>query len=718
MSMSEEAMGGVDTTGGYRFIEQSLEGITAQPIFVAIEQKRKILTIKLPKGAVLSAHSWIVLAQKKKILWARLVTQEELVNQQFVVDLTEIGIHLCENHVPRASFALFSPAIDAPVCYQSFKLQTSHPIQDDKIIVHFDPVALPANCIPPHTLVFHQETADNFPTIAAYVANNSSLLAVVVCWSDELLSRFVSGIADVARCKRNGYITLKVKLRKGNYRAKALELIYRSVSESVSFVLDTTVYEQGDWIYLSTCFDTNALEFREIYWDLLIDLEQDGKVVKTFVKCSRALIKRLAVWGDSILLDKGLLLFPYPTSLAYRLAFAVRPASRYDSFVTRFYGIAARIFAQMFGSFYKDRHIWLVYEKFCELAEDNGYHFFRYCMEELSAEEKKDIYYVIDKKAPAYDRVKQYGRHIIRFMSFKHLFYALIAKLYVGSDSSAHLYQWRAKPNIIQSRIRKHDMLFLQHGVIALKRVDQGFGADSASPITYFLTSSQAEKKIIVDHFGYADHQVAVLGLSRWDALENRANKAHPAILVMPTWRPWLEEQSMNIFVQSDYFKAYQALLTNKKLMGLLEMYDATLQLFIHPKINEFIEAFHTDNPRVQLIPLGERPLNELIMECSLLVTDYSSVCWDVLYQNKPVVFYQFDQTEFLEYVGSYIDFACDLPGPVGTTIDETVKMITSVLENDCVALDVDLQKAAQWYAFRDKENRARTYQFIKARGY
>ena len=34
-------------------------------------------------------------------------------------------------------------------------------------------------------------------------------------------------------------------------------------------------------------------------------------------------------------------------------------------------------------------------------------------------------------------------------------------------------------------------------------------------------------------------------------------------------------------------------------------------------------------SPRVTCIPFGQQPLNELMMRCKLLVTDYSSVCWE-----------------------------------------------------------------------------------------
>lgn len=55
------------------------------------------------------------------------------------------------------------------------------------------------------------------------------------------------------------------------------------------------------------------------------------------------------------------------------------------------------------------------------------------------------------------------------------------------------------------------------------------------------------------------------------------------------------------------------------------------------------------ESKRIRLIAFGEEPANELMMRCKMLVTDYSSVCWDVFYLDKPVVFFQFDREKYEE---------------------------------------------------------------------
>ena len=110
---------------------------------------------------------------------------------------------------------------------------------------------------------------------------------------------------------------------------------------------------------------------------------------------------------------------------------------------------------------------------------------------------------------------------------------------------------------------------------------------------------------------------------------------------------------------------------------------------------------------------LGHVPTVQLIMECSMLITDYSSVCWDVLYMDKPVVFYQFDQERYENEVGSYIDLNKDLPGKVCFGEEELIVALQDIVDAN-YELDEDARVVArQWFDFKDKNNRKRTYEFL-----
>ena len=52
-------------------------------------------------------------------------------------------------------------------------------------------------------------------------------------------------------------------------------------------------------------------------------------------------------------------------------------------------------------------------------------------MEQLPKEKKQHIYYILDTDSADYDKMKQYGKHVIPFMSFRHILYSLVANLYI-----------------------------------------------------------------------------------------------------------------------------------------------------------------------------------------------------------------------------------------------------------------------------------------------
>lgn len=89
---------------------------------------------------------------------------------------------------------------------------------------------------------------------------------------------------------------------------------------------------------------------------------------------------------------------------------------------------------------------------------------------------EKNIYYVIDKRTDEYKNVEKYGKHVIDFMSVKHMLYIMSMSICISSDSKSHLYAWRTKPSLVKRAIGKKKELFLQHGVTALKQVHQLFG--------------------------------------------------------------------------------------------------------------------------------------------------------------------------------------------------------------------------------------------------
>ena len=366
---------------------------------------------------------------------------------------------------------------------------------------------------------------------------------------------------------------------------------------------------------------------------------------------------------------------------------------------------------------------WVIFEKFCAQAQDNGAAFFMYCMEHLKGRERARVFYILDKNAPAWKRMqKAYGRQVVPFMSFKHMCLMMRSPLYAASESRYQGYAWRSVPNPVLRQIRTgdHRILFLQHGVTAFKNVNSVFGKHGYNPMTWFAVTSEAEKKLVMDHLGYTDEETPVLGFARWDLLEDRqADCPEPFILLMPTWRSGLDGQSAEVFRQSEYCRIYSSLLDDPELLAVLKEYGICLYFYIHPKLADMLGELAVDHPGpVRLIPYAGRNLADLLMSCRALITDYSSVSWDVHYMKKPVLFFQFDLEHYLQDPGSLVDMEKDLFGDRFDTSKELIRGVRELAERGFTERPEFAAGRRERFAHVDKENCARTFRFLKRQGF
>lgn len=521
----------------------------------------------------------------------------------------------------------------------------------------------------------------------------------------------------------------------GQWTSFALVHRYRlEPDRKVFFCPANQVRRQEEVTWLVGDIDLSKLRFFPLYWDLRAVFEgkdgvprlvrirlelKNGKGAKKKSRLSRRLerLKRLFV-VDSYRQGEDLSVSLYQT-VGGQFALVCQDYSPYSGLRFRLKERLALLITKWFRKQLVGKNIFLCYEKYCCMAQDNGFYFFQHCMDH-NMEEKmnRSIYFVIDKKQPDYrERLLPYRDHVIQFMSLKHMVYILAARLLISSDSKPHAYAWRAKESVILPRIlNEKKLVFLQHGVIALKRVE--FYSKGPNAVNLFVTSNQREHDIIVEEMSYPSEDVIITGLARWDVLKDKGLQERH-ILVMPTWRNWLEEVSDLVFMASNYYRNYMSLLNDARLDRLLEEQDLYLDFYIHPKFRSYLSDFSISNgKRVRLIPFGTEPLNQLIMGCKLLVTDYSSVCWDVYYQGKPVLFYQFDVEQYQETTGAYIDLETELFGDRVMTAEELLAQLEAYAKADFQLPERYAKMRPQMYAYLDRNNSQRICEEIMKRNW
>lgn len=474
------------------------------------------------------------------------------------------------------------------------------------------------------------------------------------------------------------------------------------------------------YLYFKTEIDLCSINFRPIYWDLrLIAFYEEREFFihlrnpsyLNFAKyCSLFFVNQYE-FGD------GMFVYPY-VSANKQICLQYREKGEYDDYRIKLKERLAIIRLILTYPWLRYKKIFLVFEKFSNMAQDNGYYFFKYCMENnMEKKMGRSIYYVIDKNSPEREKLAPFKKNVIDFMSVRHITYTLAARLLVSTDAKAHIYPWRRKGSMLIPFIKRRKLVFLQHGVTAMKRVDHFYGKGKAGASNMFVATSEFEKKIIMENFKYKDHEVAVTGFARWDVLKDKSMNSRE-ILVVPTWRNWLEGTTDEIFRESDYYKNYMKLLQSEKLHQLLEKYDLSLNFYLHTKFKNYLKEFNLNAERIKLISFGEEPLNEMLMRCKMVVTDYSSVSWDAFYMKKPVVFYQFDYDDYMNMHGSYIDMETSLFGERTTDFEELFPWIEEYAKKDFAMHPWYEEKHDYYFKYSDNLNTQRICEQILKMGW
>lgn len=355
--------------------------------------------------------------------------------------------------------------------------------------------------------------------------------------------------------------------------------------------------------------------------------------------------------------------------------------------------------------FYKHRKIWLFSDR-RDLSGDNGEHFFRYAMTR-----KDDVhkYFVIESGCKDYDRLKEiYGKNVVEFESAKHkILYAFADKL-MQSQISPSTYNpfHEGKPRRFAG-LGLGEVYFLQHGV---NRYDMSSWVTKFDKnLSLILTVSDVDyAEFTSDHYNYDSDIIQELGYPRFDNLTNDNLKRQ--IVIMPTWRNNIK--TANQLIDSDYFKHFNGLLNNERLISHAKKTGYDIILKPHPLMYKFINVFNV-NDYVKVDNVTKH--HNILCDSALMITDYSSVAFDFVYLKKPVIYYQYDGGKDHHFDISTV-IKDDGSMEFGEIIDNEERLIDKIIEymdNDCEMEEIYQKRVDAFYKYTDKNNSKRVYDWI-----
>ena len=413
----------------------------------------------------------------------------------------------------------------------------------------------------------------------------------------------------------------------------------------------------------------------------------------------------------------------------------VQLPENFNKFEIKFNGVHSKIFIK--GTFF---YTGVSYEKMIEnlakfvqtnrrdhwilmdrdsAADDNAEHLYRYIR---SAHPERDIYYVLSNKSHDWNRLKKDNFNLLNFGSFEHKKLLRTASKVVSSHIDKYVNDYFPDGSMLNQQF-----VFLQHGVI---KDDLSNWINTKKNVSIMLTSTEPEFNSIAfdDKYFLTNKEVKLTGLPRHDALFFQKDKFasdKKTILIMPTWRDSIlpkaktdrsERDKNPDFMLTDYAVHWKSFIHSEELKKITN--DGIKVIFalhknIEPYLDEFnipsyIEQWRSENCSIQ----------ELFLKSTLLITDYSSIAFEMAYIEKQIIYYQFDEHEFFSgkhtFSKGYFDYRKHAFGPVVTTEEDLTNALKEIVKNDFAIQEPYFSRIKNVYPYRDGKCCERTFQAIE----
>lgn len=367
--------------------------------------------------------------------------------------------------------------------------------------------------------------------------------------------------------------------------------------------------------------------------------------------------------------------------------------------------------------FYRLKHndLWIVCEDSNE-ARDNGYWFFKYVRERHP---EQDCVYAIHNTSPDYKKVAELGA-TVEFGSLQHWILYLASRKKISSQKAgnpnAAIFYFLEVYGIIKDK-----RVFLQHGVI---KDDLKWLYYDVTKMDRFICGAYPEYRFVEKTYGYPHGHVCYTGLCRFDGWHEKVEIEKKMILIMPTWREWIADEDYRLvefegtteIPKTNYFRTWVSFLSSSELERIARDYNVQFVFYPHRNMQKYMEYFPKGNKHVKVLSAKDYDIQDLLRNASMMITDYSSVFFDMLYMKKPVIYYQFDYDKFRkgQYGEGYFDYRDNPFGKSYKNADQVIAATENYIRDNFNVSKEYLKAHADYFQLYDTDNCKRVYEVTR----
>ena len=347
-------------------------------------------------------------------------------------------------------------------------------------------------------------------------------------------------------------------------------------------------------------------------------------------------------------------------------------------------------------------------------ADDNAEHLYRYVKKEHP---EINSFYMLKKESKDWLRLEREGFRLIPIGAPEWKAALLEAEAVLSSHMSL------ASTNPLPfyfTRYVSRKFIFLRHG-IGISNRHTWLNRRNVD-LMVVSTPWEYEELVEKDTFKFTEIDVKGTGIARYDELFTAATahykKDLETILIMPTWRKefvrfiGIKKGTRSIdtdaFKNSKFFLEWGSFLNNPILEQLGRDHGIRFRLLLHSNLISLLDFLEIPK-HFELHEATGDTFQQALLKSRALITDYTSVAFDMAYINRPTLYLQFDKNEFLQIDNGQVrnlDYKNEGFGPVAANNNELINNLSEFLVD---GLDPKyVERMNEFFFYKDANSRKR----------